>query len=98
MGRIKVDADMLRNYVGTINGRINEYEALNARLIALSENIKASWQGDAKISFEKMMEVYIQQTEQLGVILNQFRNYAQEAADKFDNLDAECAQRIRSSF
>ena len=36
MGRIKVDADMLRNYVGTLNGRINEYEALNARMVSFS--------------------------------------------------------------
>lgn len=98
MGRIKVDADMLRDYVGTLNGRISEYEALTARMVALNENIQASWKGDAKLSFEKMMAGYIQQAEQLGHILTQFRDYAQDAADKFDNLDAECAQRIRSSF
>lgn len=98
MGRIKVDAEMLRNYVGTLNGRISEYEALTARMTALNENIQASWKGDARDSFAKMMAQYIQQAQQLKGILEQFRTYAQDAADKFDNLDAECAQRIRSSF
>lgn len=98
MGRIKVDADMLRDYVGTLNGRISEYEALTARMEALNENIQASWKGDAKTSFANMMATYISQAKQLQQILIQFRSYAQEAADKFDNLDAECAQRIRSSF
>ena len=98
MGRIRVDADTLRDYVSTMNGRINEYEALTARLEALNTNIQASWQGDAKIAFAKMMETYIAQAKQLQQILAQFRGYAQTTADKFDNLDAECAQRIRSSF
>jgi WXG100 family type VII secretion target len=98
MGRIKVDADMLRDYVGTLNGRISEYEALTARMEALNENIQASWEGSAKINFANKMAGYIQQAKQLQQILVQFRGYAQEAADKFDNLDAECAQRIRGSF
>lgn len=98
MGRIKVNADMLRDYVGTLNGRISEYEGLTTRMEALNENIQASWTGDAKTQFSEKMAVYIQQTKQLQQILAQFRSYAQDAADKFDNLDAECAQRIRSSF
>lgn len=98
MGRIKVNADMLRDYVGTLNGRISEYEALTARMEALNQNIQASWQGDAKVKFSEKMAIYIEQTKQLQQILTQFRGYAQEAADKFDNLDAECAQRIRGSF
>lgn len=98
MARIKVDADMLRNYAGTLNGRINEYEALTARLEALNANIQATWQGDPKTAFANMMTTYISQAKQLQQILVQFRGYAQDAADKFDNLDAECAQRIRGSF
>lgn len=98
MGRIKIDADTLRNYAGNLNGRINEYEALTARMVALNENIQASWQGDAKIAFANMMTTYIQQAQQLQQILVQFRGYAQDTADKFEALDAECAQRIRSSF
>ena len=98
MGRIKVNADMLRDYVATLNGRINEYETLTARMEALNQNIQASWQGDAKVKFAGKMEGYIQQAKQLQQILVQFRGYAQDAADKFDNLDAECAQRIRGSF
>lgn len=98
MGRIKVDADMLHNYVGTLNGRINEYEALNARMAALNQQIQTSWKGDAKVAFENMMAAYMERTKQLGEILGQFRTYASDAADKFENLDAECAQRIRSSF
>ena len=98
MGRIKVNADMLRDYVGTLNGRISEYEGLTSRMESLNESIQASWKGDAKTAFANMMNTYIAQTKQLQQILIQFRDYVQNAADKFDNLDAECAQRIRSSF
>ena len=92
MGRIKVNSDVLRGYAGTLNGRISEYEALAARMAALNDNIQASWQGDAKIAFSNMMATYLQQ------ILVQFRDYAQTAADRFESVDTECAQRIRSSF
>ena len=98
MGRIKVNADMLRDYVSTLDGRIGEYEALTGRMESLNQNIQASWQGDAKDKFAEKMAGYIDQAKQLQQILTQFRGYAQEAADKFDNLDAECAQRIRGSF
>ena len=98
MGRIKIDADMLRNSAGTLNGRINEYEALNARMAALNQQIQASWRGSAKDAFGNMAAAYTERTKQLGEILGQFRTYASNAADKFDNLDAECAQRIRGSF
>ena len=98
MGRIKVNSDVLRSYAGTLNGRISEYEALAARMAALNDNIQASWQGDAKIAFSNMMATYLQQISQLQQILVQFRDYAQTAADRFESVDTECAQRIRSSF
>lgn len=98
MGRIKVDIDALRNYVSTINGHISEYEALNSRMEALNASISASWKGDAKDSFETMMSGYLGQTKQLSEILSTFRNYAQDAANKFESIDTECAGRIRNSF
>ena len=98
MGRIRVDSDTLRTYVSSLNTRINEYETLNSRLESLNTTIQSSWKGDAKGAFETMMVGYVEQTKQLGEILYQFRNYAQNAADKFDAIDAECATRIRGSF
>lgn len=98
MGRIKIDVDSLRTYVSTINGRISEYEALNGRMDALNSSIGASWKGDAKGAFETMMSGYLQQTKQLGEIMVTFRTYAQDAADRFESVDAECASRIRGSF
>lgn len=98
MGRIRVDTGRLYDYVGTLNGRIGEYEAMKSRLVSLNENVKASWKGEAQLAFARMMDTYIQQADQLGQILNQFRDYVKQTADKFEAVDTECAQRIRSSF
>ena len=98
MGRIRVDTGALRNYTGTLNGRINEYEALTAWLEALNANIQASWKGSSKDAFGAMMAGYMEQAKNLEEILSAFRNYVQNAADQFETVDAECASRIHSTF
>lgn len=98
MGRIKIEVDTLRNYASTVGGRISECEALNTRMSNLSSSITASWEGDAKRSYEAMMNGYIQQGTALIEILKKFQGYAQQAADLFDNVDSQCAARIRGSF
>lgn len=98
MGRIRIDPDGLRSFMISLDGHISEYEALNGRLQGLNSSINSTWTGQAQVSFASMMQGYIQQTQNLGKVLYQFRGYAQNAADRFENLDAECAQRILSSF
>lgn len=98
MGRIRVNTDNLRSYANTLTGRIGEYDSLITRMEALNQNIHATWKGEAQLRFSEMMDQYIRQTRELSEILSQFRDYAQQTADKFETVDAECASRIRSSF
>lgn len=98
MARIRIDGDTLRDHAATLTGRFSEYEALNARLEGLSDSIQSSWSGDAKTAFEQLMSQYITQVKSLENILQMFRQYAQDTADRFESTDAECAARIRSSF
>ncbi len=98
MSRIRVDGDSLRDHVTALNGRISEYEALNGRLEGLSNSIQSSWSGDAKAAFERMMSQYITQVRSLEEILQMFREYARDTADRFESADAECASRILNSF
>lgn len=98
MGRIKVEIDNLRSYISNLNGRINAYESLNVRMESLNSSILATWKGDAKNAFDSMMTGYMEQAKQLGGILTLFKGYAQDAVEKFESIDAECAARIRNSF
>lgn len=98
MSRIRIDGDSLREHVAALNGRFAEYEALTARLEGLSNSIQGSWSGDAKTAFEQMMSQYITQVKSLEGILQMFREYASDTAERFESADAECASRIRSSF
>ena len=96
--RTRVEIDALRNYAQTIEGRIQEYEALNARMAAMKDSVLASWQGEASEAFGEMMTTYVVDAEKLVEILNEFKSYAQKAADLYDSADTECAAKIRSSF
>ena len=96
--RTRVEIDALRNYAQTIEGRIQEYEALNARMASMKDSVLASWQGEASEAFGEMMTTYVVYAEKLVEILNEFKSYAQKAADLYDSADTECAAKIRSSF
>lgn len=96
--RTRVEIDSLRNFANTIEGRISEYESLNERMSAMSGNILATWHGEASEAFGEMMGNYVIQAGKLVEILTEFKNYAQKAADLFDNADTECATKIRNSF
>lgn len=98
MARIKVDVDGLRNYVNVLQGRVNEYEALNDRMNSLSSTILAGWEGDASKAFAEMMAQYAAQAAELTSILEQFRTYAMDAADRFERTDTDGAAKIKSSF
>ena len=98
MGRIRIDPDSLRTYVATLNGRVSEFEALSSRMDSLNDSINSSWTGSAQVSFANLMDNQRQQLAKLVNILTQFSGYAQDTADRFETLDQECAQRIRSSF
>lgn len=98
MGQLKFDIDALRGYVSTMNGHISEYEALNTQLEAMSADIVATWKGESSQAYSQLMGNYVTQAKKLTEILQQFRGYAQDTADKFEQLDASCASRIRQSF
>lgn len=98
MGQLKFDIEALRSYASAMNGHITEYEALNTQLETLSSEIVATWKGESSQAYSRMMTDYVMQAKKLTEILQQFRSYAQDTADKFENLDASCASRIRQSF
>lgn len=98
MGQLRFDIDSLRNYVNTMNGHISEYEALNTQLEGMSADIVATWKGEASQAFTQVMGNYVVQAKKLTEILQQFRGYAQDTADKFETLDTSCANRIWQSF
>ena len=81
-----------------MNGHISEYEALNTQLESMSSEIVATWKGEASQAYSQVMSNYVAQAKKLTEILIQFCGYAQETADKFENLDTSCASRIRQSF
>ena len=98
MSRIRIDIDTLRTYSNNLQNRINDYEVLNERFNTLSLSIKSDWQGNAAEAFGELSSQYVSRAKSLTEILIQFKNYAQETADKFDAVDTDCANRIRGSF
>ena len=95
---IRIDVDALRARANTMEGHIAEYESLNGQMQNLSGNMTASWKGESGAAYSSMMTGYVAQAQSLVQILQKFKTYATDTADKFEAADTECAARIRNSF
>lgn len=98
MSKITIDIDTLRSYANTMNGHISQYESLNTRLESLSASVTSTWKGDSCQVYGDRMAQYVTRAKSLVEIMNQFKQYAEDTANKFETADSECAARIRQSF
>lgn len=96
MARIKVDSGALKLKVSELNSQIGQLQALNGRLDQLINRIGDSWDGEASNAYIKMMTRYSAQAQKMIGIMNEFKSYAQRAAEEFDAQDKNGANRIRS--
>ena len=96
MARIKVDSSALRSKASEITSQTQQLQDLNSRLDQLIARIGDSWEGEASTAYINMMSRYAEQAKNMIAVMNEFRSYAQKAADEFDAQDKNGASRIRS--
>lgn len=98
MARIKVDSTALRSKASEITSQIQQLQGLNDRLDALITRIGDSWEGEASRAYINMMSRYANQAKNMIAVMDEFRSYAQKAADEFDAQDRNGANRVRFSL
>lgn len=95
MAKIRVDIDALCQNKADIEARILELQNLNSNLDALLSNIEGSWTGAASEKYIATMRQHKRKAEQMVNVLNEFKGYIEQAADRFEQKDKEGASRIR---
>lgn len=98
MAQIKIDFDALRSEASKMGSMLGTYEGLTKKLKSLSEQILSQWEGEASTSYGNKMEDYHRQALIMIDILQKFREYAETAANEFEQADNECANKIYNSF
>lgn len=98
MAKIKIDENALRANAIALNTRISDLQALNTRLDTLIVRIGDSWDGNASEAYITRITDQAAKAKQMVKILQEYKNYVETTVQKFTDLDARAASRIRGSF
>ncbi len=98
MAVIRVDVAALRKQAAATEGKISELRSLNSRLQQLIVRIGDSWEGEASTAYRNLLLRYAKKAEEMGLLLEEFKKYAINAADQFETEDRIEANLIRNSF
>lgn len=98
MAKIDIDVAQLRANSSSMQGKITELQQLNSSLESLILRIGDSWEGQASEAYVALMQGYAARARNMEGVLEEFKKYIDDAANKFENLDNSSASKIRSSF
>ena len=98
MADIMIDTGGLAESEQALKKYMSDLQTLNGRLSALIEQISASWEGNRSKRFLLMMLERRQKAEDMVQVLNEFSSYANQARERFTDLDKRSAASIRNSF
>ena len=96
MAKIKINSEGLRQNKQVIESKINELQALNGRLSELLQRINDSWKGAASRQYIATMMIYKKKAESMIGVLNEFKNYVDQAITQFEEKDKSGGSRIRN--
>lgn len=95
MARIKINIDGLQQNRNAIDQKINELQALNARLDSLLSSIESTWDGAASQQYIASMTQKKAKAKEMVAVLQELRNYMSQASERFEQQDKSGAAKIR---
>lgn len=98
MALIKADLEALLSDSKEIKQKIDELQALNARLENLIGRIESSWVGDSSTTYINIMRGHMEKAKKMSSVLQEYKNYIDRAVDEFSSVDNNAASNIRGSF
>ena len=79
-----VETEKLASSANVMDGKIARYNAEWAKLYTEVENLKSSqWKGIASDAFNSKLESYRNDFEELGKVLNSYRDFLTSAAERY---------------
>ncbi len=98
MSKIRIDVEALKANSNSLSKKIAELRALNARLAALIERIRSSWEGNASVAYIVKITAQKIKAEKMVIVLSEYKKYVDAAVTKFTNTDTQSANKINGSF
>lgn len=98
MSRIVIDIEGLAQNSNNIAKRTRELQDLNRQLETIIQSIESTWEGEASRAYVRMMQNYLKQGKQMEKVLQEFKNYADNASSRFSEKDRALANKIHNAF
>lgn len=98
MAEIKIDPAVLEKGVEDIGRYIGDLSSVVESLGNLKGLIESTWSGDSGNAFINKLGEQIGAGELIGQMLEDYKNFIDQANKDFKEADHKAAQNIRSSF
>lgn len=98
MAKIRMDIESLKSNSSKLSSKISELEGLNNRLESLIARIESSWDGQASETYCIKMREHLAKAKDLIKVLTAYKEYVDNAVEKFKSLDHSAGNGIKGAF
>lgn len=95
-GLLRTEADVMLETAGRVDGTNNEVQSELVRLRGVVDSVRASWRGDAFVSFDNLMERWNASARNLQDALTSISDNIRSNANNFSNVEATSVQNIKN--
>ncbi|APT86155.1 MULTISPECIES: WXG100 family type VII secretion target [Corynebacterium] len=88
----KTEADVMVATAGRVDSTNDEVQGELTRLQGVVDSVRASWAGQAQVSFDGLMQRYNTSAQQLREALTAISENIRSNAHNFDTIEADNAQ------
>ena len=94
--RLEVTVSELQQAATNINNSADDYENAATALKSAADELASTWEGDSQVAFVDEQERAYQWYQKMAEICREFANAMQQAAQKYEETDAQATSTIRS--
>ncbi len=94
--RLEVTVSELQQAANNINNSADDYEGAANELKNAADELAATWEGDSQVAFVDEQTRAYEWYRKMAEICRQFANAMQQAAQKYEETDAQATNTIRS--
>ena len=91
MANIGVNSGQLSAIAGRIQSILGNYDRVVSNVRTHAADINAKWRGEAQAAFESQMSVADGYLNQIRAVIEQYAEFLNKAASKYDASDSEAA-------
>lgn len=95
LGKFKVTTEELKKSSGVIMDKTSRYEAEYAKIYAEIANLRVEWQGQASDTFNKQIEGYRNDFQELSKILKSYSEFLKNTAENIEKTEENLANQAR---